>query len=264
MATLFLHLNAERRDEAEWLHLDDGIDMAAVRHGPLSLAANDAKGARVIVLLPGVDITLTDAVVPTRNSQRIAKVLPYLLEERLASDVEDLHFAFNKPALDNSVNVAVIARETLDDWLQRLLDAGIRPHVMVPDICAAPYSEGSWSLVDGADSVLLRMGQNNGLAVDRDVVVETLRLSLTLMAQTPPEHIVYYRCEDDEVDALDFADLGPEIDVEVLAGKRLNLLAKHYHTETAINLLQGDFGRDRKSTRLNSSHTDISRMPSSA
>ncbi len=243
MATLFLHLNAERRDEAEWLSLDDDIGMATVRHGPLSLAANDAKGARVIVLLPGVDITLTDAVVPTRNSQRIAKVLPYLLEERLASDVEDLHFAFNKPATGNSVNVAVIARQTLDDWLQCLQDAGIRPHIMVPDICAAPCLEGSWSLVDGADSVLLRMGQNNGLAVDRDVAVETLRLSLTLMAQTPPEHIVYYRCEGDEVDTLDFADLAPEIDVEVLAGKRLNLLAKHYHPETAINLLQGDYGR---------------------
>ncbi|PCH63093.1 MAG: type II secretion system protein GspL [Gammaproteobacteria bacterium] len=243
MATLFLHLNAERRDEAEWLHLDESIAMASVRHGPLSLAANDAKGARVIVFLPGADITLADAVVPTRNAQRIAAALPYLLEEKFASDVEDLHFAFSKPALDNSVNVAVIARDALDDWLQRLAKVGIRPHVMVPDICAVPDLEDTWSIVDGADSVLLRMSSNSGLASDRASVVDTLRLSLALMAETPPAHIVYYRSVDDELDPLDFGDLAPEVDSELLQGHRLNLLAKHYHADTAIDLLQGEYGR---------------------
>lgn len=243
MATLFLHLNAERRDEAEWLHLDDSIAMASVRHGPLSLAANDAKGARVIVLLPGADVTLTEATVPTRNTQRIATALPYLLEEKFASDVEDLHFAFSKPTPDNTVSVAVIASDRLDDWLQRLLEVGIRPAVMVPDICAMPDSEDTWSIVDGADSVLLRMGLNNGLASDRAGAVDTLRLSLALMAETPPAHIVYYRSIDDEADALDFGDLAPEVDVETLEGHRLNLLAKHYQANSTINLLQGDYSR---------------------
>ncbi|MBL4852214.1 MAG: type II secretion system protein GspL [Gammaproteobacteria bacterium] len=251
MAILFLHLNAERRDEADWLHLDESIAMATVRHGPLSLAARDAKGARVIVLLPGADITLADAVVPTRNVQRITTALPYLLEEKFASDVEDLHFAFSKPDSDNSVNVAVIARDRLDDWLQRLLDVGIRPHVMVPDICAVPYSEDTWSVVDGSDSVLLRMGLNNGLASDRASVVDTLRLSLALAAQTPPAHIVYYHGVDDDIDTLDFGDLSPEVDVELLAEHRLNLLAKHYQVDASINLLQGDYGRrEQLSKRL--------------
>ena len=34
--------------------------------------------------------------------------------------------------------------------------------------------------------------------------------------------------------------------------------------EKPITFFVGENGRDRKSTRLNSSHTDISRMPSSA
>lgn len=250
MATLFLHLNSQRRDEAEWLHLDDSIAMGAVRHGPLSLVANDAKGARVVVLLPGADITLTDAVVPTRNAQRIATALPYLLEEKFASDVEDLHFAFSKPDADNKINVAAIARDTFDDWLERLTDAGIRPQAMVPDIAAMPYSDDTWSIVDGVDSVLLRMGLNSGLSSDRAGAVDTLRLSLSLMAEEPPAHIVYYRNVDDEVDALDFGDLTPEVDVELLEGHRLNLLAKHYDTDNAINLLQGDYSRREQLSKL--------------
>ena len=35
-------------------------------------------------------------------------------------------------------------------------------------------------------------------------------------------------------------------------------------SDVANNNFAGSVGKDRKSTRLNSSHTDISRMPSSA
>lgn len=249
MATLFIHLNAERRDEAEWLHLEEGIDMATVRHGPLSLLANDAKGARVVVLLPGADVTLTDAIVPTRNTQRIAAALPYLLEEKFASDVEDLHFAFSKPKSDNSVDVAVIARDTLDGWLERLHNVGIRPQIIIPDIYASPYQEDTWSLVDGSDSVILRMGRNNGIALDRDAAVETLRLSLAAMADKPPAHIVYYRFAADDVEALDFGDLAPEVDVELSDNHSLNLLAEHCKLDSAVNLLQGDYSRREQLTK---------------
>jgi len=250
VATVYIHLSAERRDEVEWLHVDEGIGMAVVRHGPLSLAAYDAKGSHVIVFVPGADVTLTDVVVPTRNTQRIEAALPYLLEENFASDVEELHFAFSKPDENNSVNVAVIARKILDDWLQRLLDVGIRPNVMLPDICALPYEENTWAIVDGADSVLMRLGPNNGLATDRAVAVDTLRLSLAAMADTPPAHIIYYQCIDDEVDALDFGGLAPEIETGLIDGKRLNLLVKYYKAGTAINLLQGTYSpREQMSRR---------------
>ena len=37
-----------------------------------------------------------------------------------------------------------------------------------------------------------------------------------------------------------------------------------YQTDIVVKDLDLDVSKDRKSTRLNSSHTDISRMPSSA
>ncbi len=250
MATVFVHLNAQRRDEAEWLLQEDGVDRSAVRHGPLSLLANDAKGARVIVLLPGADVTLTDATVPTRNTQRIAAALPYLLEEKFASDVEELHFAFSKPRADNSVDVAVIAKVTLEDWIQRFQDIGIRPHAMIPDLMAVPYHEDTWSILDSPEGVLMRLSDGSGLHVDRDIAVDTLRLSLASVTDSPPAHIVYYLSEADELTPLDFGDLSPEVDVELNQNYSLYLLAKNCQLDNTINVLQGAYSRKEKIGKL--------------
>lgn len=250
MATLFIHLNALHRDEAEWLYVSDEQGAAAVRHGPLSLAANDAKGSRVVVLLPSADLILTQATVPTRSSQRIAAALPYLLEEQFASDVEDLHFAFGKPDAANKVDVAVIARDCLDDWLQRLQEVAIRPQLMLPDIYALPYEEDTWTFADGADSVLLRTGKNSGFALDRESALDSIRLSLAAAASQPPTRMVYYDFEGEGIDRLDFGDLAPEIERRSLPGRRLALLARHCRPDQAINLLQGDYSRREQLGKL--------------
>mgnify|MGYP003342224855 CR=1 FL=1 len=66
---------------------------------------------------------------------------------------------------------------------------------------------------------------------------------------------------------LDIADLDGDIDMDVENGRAMVSIVG-----TELSQLVGDRGKvldalqelDRKSTRLNSSHTDISRMPSSA
>ena len=55
--------------------------------------------------------------------------------------------------------------------------------------------------------------------------------------------------------AIEFARLGAAV---VVAGRRPEPLAE------TVALVEAAGGRDRKSTRLNSSHSDRSRMPSSA
>ena len=59
-----------------------------------------------------------------------------------------------------------------------------------------------------------------------------------------------------------------EVDSEDLfpaaAAKELQVRLGHLLEMRGIGLVTGDAGRDRKSTRLNSSHVRLSRMPSSA
>ena len=121
---------------------------------------------------------------------------------------------------------------------------------MVPDVLATPNHEDTWSIVDGPDSALLRLSENSGLAVDRDIAVDTLRLSLASETDDPPAHIVYYRSESDDVEPLDFGDLTPEVDVELNEHRSLNLLVKHYKSDKALNLLQGSYSLREKMGKL--------------
>ena len=64
----------------------------------------------------------------------------------------------------------------------------------------------------------------------------------------------------------DFKNLLKEASKEI-TGEKLDVLKKEYNVFSQDGYTLGfqiALGRDRKSTRLNSSHTDISRMPSSA
>ena len=77
----------------------------------------------------------------------------------------------------------------------------------------------------------------------------------------------------DDVDAITDAlnQLGLEVEGVEQPGAEINgvvvarVLEVHPHPDAdKLRLVDVEYGVDRKSTRLNSSHTDISRMPSSA
>ena len=59
-------------------------------------------------------------------------------------------------------------------------------------------------------------------------------------------------------------EIGKELKKEKLSYKKLQDIEKETASLLKKNKIIAWFQKDRKSTRLNSSHTDISRMPSSA
>ena len=50
----------------------------------------------MFVLVPGTDALLAEPVLPLKSGAKLAQVVPFALEEQLATDVEDLHFAVGK------------------------------------------------------------------------------------------------------------------------------------------------------------------------
>ena len=88
--------------------------------GALKDAAAMAVGKQVIVLVPGTDVILTSVTVPTRNRNRMAAAVPYLLEEQLAADVDESHFALGERDAEGRVAVAVVSRARMDAWLAAL------------------------------------------------------------------------------------------------------------------------------------------------
>src|SRR6476619_1577728 len=93
--TLVIRLGSVDDTPASWLIIDGtGARSGPVHSGPLADALAVSKGRRTVLVLPASEVTLAEPdLPPVRGSARIAQAVPFALEEHLASDVDNLHFA---------------------------------------------------------------------------------------------------------------------------------------------------------------------------
>src|SRR3974390_891530 len=114
-------------------------------------------GRRVCVLVSGTDVLLADPEVPVKGGAKLQQLVPYALEEQLAEDIEELHFALGKRAAESfRVPVAVVARALLDQWLAQLRGAGIEPAAVYAESELLPENPGQAVALLEADTVCVR------------------------------------------------------------------------------------------------------------
>src|SRR5262245_22060475 len=128
---LLLRFPRTPEGKASWM-VADGAGRAVVppQEGMLADAARFAGGRRVCVLVPGADVLRAQAELPLRGGAKLQQAVPYALEEQLADDIEELHFAVGRRPSDSSrTPVAVVSRKLMDEWLAALRGAGLEPEV---------------------------------------------------------------------------------------------------------------------------------------
>ncbi len=223
---------------------------AQVVEGAPHEAAAQVGARRVVVFVPAADITFRQVAVPTRNRARLAAAVPYLLEDLLADDVEDLHFAIGERAADERVAVAIIARARLDGWLAVLHEAGIQPAALVPEVLALPYQAGAWTLFCEPGQILARTGAQSGFVLDADNLAFILERALA-EAEPRPEGVWLYGAGGAADAAAAVAtDAGVIAQPQAEAGPPLALFAGQYHEPTSLNLLQGAYSRREQLGKL--------------
>lgn len=247
---------------ASWVLRDDDRPAGVQFHGSLNEAAEQAAGARVSVLAPGEDVLLAQVELPAMKPQRLAKAVPFALEEQLAEDVEDLHVAVGRRDAQGWVANAVVARSTLDSWLAQLKAAGLQPDVVSPEIFGVPWDEDSeadgWSMMVNGTRALLRTGAQTGLAFDAGNLVPIVRACLDASDETSPAKLSVVACGDSA-----FADTEAHRQLAALCEQRaveLSLrqpdeacsvvMAQGFNEQNAINLLQGDYSRKEQLEKL--------------
>src|SRR6202789_754620 len=95
--TLLLRLPAPGQEDTEWLTLEEsGQPATAKQRGPLTLAAAVARSAKVVVLAPAAQILLAEPELPPGSGVKLARAVPFALEEQLTEDVDHLVFALGK------------------------------------------------------------------------------------------------------------------------------------------------------------------------
>jgi len=241
-----LYIRLGGAEEVTWLTENEA---GLVRRGALSEAAVAAAGKHVIVMVPGADVVLTKVAVPTRNRNRMAAAVPYLLEEQLAADVDDSHFALGERDADGQVAVAVVSVSCMDGWLARLAAAGVQADKIIPEPLLLPYRPDTWSLLVERDCVNLRSAAQGGLALDSANLDFMLRRTLAELEMKPSQ--LHAWIASDAAEGVTFPqDLGVEVRIEPLEETSLAFLARQTHEDTAIDLLQGAYSRREQLGKL--------------
>ena len=277
---IFIHLgdptlSGDMPDQVYWCVKSEEDTVAPVYQGDLKTAANHALGCRVIVMVSGVEVVLTDVALPAMNRQKLLKAIPFALEEQLANDVEDNHFAVGEREKEDSINVAIVERKIMEMWLNGLKDVGIQPDVVTTEIMGVPYEENCWTvLLKSADKqskskAILRTNLQSGIALDIANVEPLMNSMLESMGDTDkPERLNVVTCDGSgsEVGAAEsqgaaeskvsaqmaavaqqLEKLGSKFSITVNVDHAqqpfLNFLSNEYVEAKSINLLQGDYSR---------------------
>lgn len=232
--TLLLRLAENRQGIRDWLLVDDQEQREGLVQSGAPDSAVLATARRIVVLVPGSEVSLYMARVPGRNRQRVLKAVPFALEEQLASDVEDLHFALGPVQEDNQYPVAVVERAQMDAWAGLLREKGIHAHQWVPETLTLPLPEDGWSALAEGNTTLLRSGDYSGFSADNDMV--SILVGLQAEAGVPAASVTLYGPVVLDLEGVDVNHMDDDL-------KPLQLMARGLAQGKTIDLLQGSYSR---------------------
>lgn len=125
------------------------------------------------VLVPASDCAFHSVTLPAGLRQRPQQILPFLLEEQLATDVEEVHFALLHRQ-KNICHVAALQRQKMREWLARCDELGLEVLALTPDVLALPFTPGRWSSLQVGEQWLIRHQAWGGMAAEAGWLAELL------------------------------------------------------------------------------------------
>jgi len=252
---LLLRLPALGQEETEWLILDEaGAPTPTRQRGSLSLAAAVWRSGKVVVLASATQILLAEPELPPGGGTKLARAVPFALEEQLTEDVDQLSFAIGHRRGSGATPVAVVSRAVLQGWIADLSAAGLEPQAIYPDISLMPENPGQTVLWLENDRLAVRRPGAMPFAVElapvREALVVASVISDPLQASEEPKPkesaILYVTREDWARVQEEFEQLLEEfasLKVQLLSDGPLPWLARGMNAADAVNLLQGEFSR---------------------
>jgi general secretion pathway protein L len=249
--TLVIHL----RDGStpRWMVCNsDGQVVVNAISGELVQASAMGTGRRIAVIVPAGDVLATDSDAPAKGAAKLAQVIPYALEERVADEIENLHFAIGERSVEGGrVPVVVVQRARLAGWLAELRAAGLEPTAIYPESTLLPAMPGQLiALLDG-DSITLRSADGPPLVMPTLSIADAFEMALSTQIpavaglEPAPLGLLLYSGHEEweahqlQIDAL--RDRFTGVKVQLLPDGPLDVLAPAAASGEAVNLLQGAF-----------------------
>ncbi|PML44478.1 type II secretion system protein GspL [Vibrio lentus] len=123
-----------------------------------------AEKRSCIALLPGNECLIKRVEIPKGAARQFDSMLPFLLEDEVAQDIEDLHLTI----LDKDASHATVCgvdREWLKHALELFREANIIFRKVLPDTLAVPFEEQGISALQIDQHWLLRQGHYQAVSI---------------------------------------------------------------------------------------------------
>jgi general secretion pathway protein L len=247
--SLIIHLREGAAPQ--WLVCnDDGQVIVNAVAGELAQATAMSAGRRVAVIVPATETLATDSDAPARSASKLAQVVPFALEERVADEIENLHFAIGERSEAGArVPVVVVQRARIEGWLTELRAAGLSPAAIYSAASLLPSMPGQMiALLDG-DSLVLRIGDAPPLVLPVLSISDAFEMAFATQQsgvaglEPAPLGLLLYAGHDEwqahqnAIDAL--RDRFTHVKVQLLPAGPISVLAPAAAAGDAVNLLQG-------------------------
>lgn len=128
------------------------------------------SGKKVVVFIPNEDVLLTHVDIPSTNKKQLLQAVPYALEERLADDIESLHFAIHNDKEESLTRVAIINQQKMEYWLDHLRQHMIHPHFILPSLYSVSTHPDSWTLIRREKDATIRQDKWSGFTCDNSLL----------------------------------------------------------------------------------------------
>lgn len=250
---LVIRLGADENALASWIAVDNaGTRRTPPVIGALHEAHKDVGDREVIVLVPAGETSTLTCDLPAKGA-RLRAALPYALEEQVADEIENLHFAAGPRREGGDLPVVVVAHEQMTAWLGQLQEAGIRPSRMVPEDHGLAFVPNTLSLLVAENQIIFNDGSQAQFVMQDVTPIDVLTAAGILgedgsadeAAERPKHLLVYCEPTDEQLFSNDWSQLRQHldsVDINLLPDGVLPRLAVTAASGAGVNLLQGHYG----------------------
>ncbi|MEO0436320.1 MAG: type II secretion system protein GspL [Pseudomonadota bacterium] len=170
---------------------EHAVEDAGVRNRLKTLLSQ--REHQVVFAVSGAEVRLFQLALAPEERRHLDASLPFMLEEQLTEDIDDLHFARYQPS-KNQVDVAVVRRSSMEYWEEALGEfADSVPWISEPLLI--PWTDGDWTIVIREGDLLIRYGRSEGTQIELDLAGPLLS---ALTESHPPEHLIVYGKSEQE------------------------------------------------------------------
>ncbi len=221
----------------DWCRYNSETETLETGHAEIEqLSRTFAAGTAVSVYIPQQMLFITSVQMPPRASKQQLNAIAYAIEDQLAEDIEDCFFAIMPQQADDSVPVAVINQQKMNDLSMLLAEHHIQVRMILPQVYLCPWrNEGTdiAAICKSRNGYLVRTAQHEGLYCESPALNSVISL-ISKHSDQKQQTVVVYGL-DSEALSISNVEVVPQPDIELLSqqvneSQCLNLKQKQYQS----------------------------------